>query len=186
MPETTYTYSFQSCGDSTNKFGFQNISAELLVGEVYYISGGLDFEGCAEVITLETTGPIYNGTGITFIQQESCLGVFCNDSTPTISTFESFAPLTLSCTCIDYTVSNLSSITDFVYYTDCYDVPQSFPLEPGQSISICACEDTVVVGDGMGFFASGECPPVSQTPQPTPSVTPTITPTITITPTPSV
>jgi len=176
MPETFYTYSFQSCGDSTNKFRYENISAELLVGEVYYISGGFDFEGCAQVIELESIGPLYDGTGVTFTQQQDCYGVFCDNNMPTPVTFESFTPLSLSCTCIDYTVSNLTSITDFVYYTDCYDQPQAFPIAANSSISICACQDTVTVGDGMMFVESGECPPIPETPPPTPSVTPTMTP----------
>jgi hypothetical protein len=61
-----------------------------------------------------------------------------------------------------------------VYFTDCFNNNQSILIDGSGIISICACEGSVFGGDGIAIVQDGECPPVSQTPNPTPTQTPTV------------
>ena len=145
----------------------------MIVGQVFLISGGVGFEGCAEVIPYEVLGPIYTGFGVMFTEQDNCLDVDC----PVCPTPTPTPTSPIECVCLGYLVTNLFETTDFVYYTDCFGVNQSFPIPGLTSISICACEGSVFGGDGIAISVTGACPPLTETPQPTPSVTPTISPT---------
>jgi YVTN family beta-propeller protein len=166
-------YSFQACCDNSIKFRYNNVPSTLIVGQVFFITGGIGFEGCAEVIPYEVTGPIYFGGGVSFIEQDNCLDVDCPPCpTPTVTPSSTSSG---ECNCLSYNVSNIYDLVDFVYYTDCFNVNQSVAVAPLTTISICACEGTVFGGDGILITSTGDCPPVSETPEPTPTVTPTIT-----------
>ena len=168
-------YSFQACCEDSNKFRYNNVPGTLIVGQVFFITGGTGFEGCAEVIPYEVTGPIYFGGGVSFIEQDNCLDVDCPPCPTPTPTMTPSSTSSGECNCLSYNVSNIYDLVDFVYYTDCFNVNQSVAVAPLTTISICACEGTVFGGDGILITSTGDCPPVSETPQPTPSVTPTIT-----------
>jgi len=167
-------YSFQSCCDTSTKFRYNNVTGTLTVGQVFLINGGSGFQGCAEVIPYEVTGPIYVGFGVTFLEQDNCNDVDCPACpTPTPTPTPTKTPST-ECNCLSYVVTNLYDISDSVYFTDCFNNNQSILIDGSGIISICACEGSVFGGDGIAIVQDGECPPVSQTPNPTPTQTPTV------------
>jgi len=64
-------YLFQDCCFGT-QFRYQNIPGSLNVGDVVYISGGVGFNGCAEVIPYVASGVIYSSVGVTFLAYFDC------------------------------------------------------------------------------------------------------------------
>jgi hypothetical protein len=70
------------------------------------------------------------------------------------------------CVCISYSITNNSLIAPMdVSWTDCYGIPQTNTLSPGQGESICACENTIQTSGGDPQIVEiGTC-----TPDPTPS-----------------
>jgi hypothetical protein len=169
-------YSFQGCCYPYTKFRIQGLHASIVLGQTYLIEGGTFSEPiCGEVIAYEETGDVYLGTGVTFLEQDDCNDVDC-PSCPPIMSSEPIMLLSVTCTCISYNVTNSYDFPQEVYYTDCYDNNVSQSVGAFQTISICACEDTVVFPSGVFVTATGECPPVSQIPAVSPSPTPTISP----------
>lgn len=89
-------YLFEECGNTDNKFRFENISGSLIEGDVYHITSssgssewntilnywntetmtwdssnaGIDIYGI--VIPYSATGVVYSGTGVTFTHQVGC------------------------------------------------------------------------------------------------------------------
>jgi len=168
-------YSFQLCCSPYTKFRIDDIHASIVVGQTFLLEGGTFSEPiCAQVIDYESTGEIYHGSGVTFLEQDDCNDVDCPSCPPMLMS-EPISLFTITCTCISYNITNVYDFDQLVYYTDCYDNNVSVNVGPVTTISVCACEDSVVYGEGIFVTANGECPPVSETPQPTPSVTPTIT-----------
>jgi len=171
-------YSFQDCCDSGVKFRYINVPGSLSVGEVYYITGGTGFEGCAQVITYEDTGSIYSSSGVIFegpyVDCNTCSP--CPTPTPT-PTVTSSSPI-VGCNCLSYTIINPYDITEYLAYEDCYSIPQNIIIEPLTTTIICACEGSLFNEGSLIVTQNGECPPPAET-QP---ATPTPTPTITVTP----
>jgi hypothetical protein len=147
----------------------------MVVGQVFYIDNSLDFEGCAEVIPYEATGPIYLGASVTFIEQTSCLDAFCPPCPTPTST-----PIVYCSTCNDYNVYNDNTFDVWVQYTDCLGNDNNIFIAQKTTVGVCACEDTVIAPESVYVTYVGVCPSVTPTPQPTltntptPSVTPTI------------
>jgi hypothetical protein len=135
----------------------------LALGSVYYISGGTEFTGCATVVSLTGSGPIYNGTGYSFQQTSSgCADALC----PTVS---NVAALLYKCSDGSIFYGNVKEDTAFVdaaylYNGECYSfVEFSGPGGPD-------------FGD-PDFDDCSFCVPTptpSSTPQPTPTNTPTV------------
>jgi len=73
-----YTVQFQDCTNSLNVFRFFDIPMTLTPGLVYYISGGVEFEGCATVVATTGAGALYDGGGYSFTQTASgCADAVC-------------------------------------------------------------------------------------------------------------
>jgi hypothetical protein len=139
----------------------------LVLGSVYYISGGTEFTGCATVVSLTGSGPLYNGAGYSFQQTASgCADALC----PTVS---NVAALLYKCSNGSIFYGNVKEDTAFVdaaylYNGECYSfVEFSGPGGPD-------------LGD-PDFDDCSFCVPTS-TPTSTPQPTPTNTPTVSLSP----
>ena len=60
-------YLFEECGNPSNQFRYEYVPGTLAIGNVYLITGGVGFNGYAQVITYSAIGTIYNGNGVTFL-----------------------------------------------------------------------------------------------------------------------
>ena len=118
-PTAGYTAQFVDCTNNLNQFRFFNVPTTLTLGAVYYISGGIEFEGCATVIDLTGDGPLYNGSGISFTQTASgCADSVC----PTVS---NRAALLYKCSDKSIFYATVKEDTSFVggvylYNGECY------------------------------------------------------------------
>jgi len=163
-------YTFRDCCDVTNIFRFNTISSTLTVGQTFYISSSVDFTGCAEVIPYEPIGENYSGVGVVFTEQSSCDDGYCPTCptpTPTPS-----GPV-LDCTCLEYLLFNSNSLDVYVDHIDCYGQFREFFILPNTTVSLCACENSIIAPEGVYVTLIGECPAPSATVQPTPTQTPT-------------
>jgi len=163
-------YTFRDCCDATNIFRFNTISSTLTVGQTFYISSSVDFTGCAEVIPYESIGENYSGVGVVFTEQSSCEDGYCPTCpTPTPTPT---GPV-LDCTCLEYLLFNSNSLDVYVDHIDCYGQFREFFILPNTTVSLCACENSVIAPEGVYVTLIGECPAPSATVQPTPTQTPT-------------
>jgi len=163
-------YTFRDCCDVTNIFRFNTISSTLTVGQTFYISNSVDFTGCAEVIPYESIGENYSGVGVVFTEQSSCDDGYCPTCpTPTPTPT---GPV-LDCTCLEYLLFNSNSLDVYVDHIDCYGQFREFFILPNTTVSLCACENSVIAPEGVYVTLIGECPAPSATVQPTPTQTPT-------------
>jgi len=161
------TVQFQDCSDGTNIFRFHNGALPTITGDTYYITGGVNFTGCATIVENTGQGSLFDGTGVVFTMTSGCGDPVC----PRIS--QSPALLS-SCSTGQVVYFNVDTDTAFVgavYLVSghCYSfVEFSGPggeYVPGPSYSRCV-----------------DCVPVPVTPTPYPS--PTQTPTVSSTPAP--
>ena len=163
-----YIVQFQSCVDSLVKFRFIDLPSTLIIGDTYLITDTV-FNGCATVISYDGTGPIYDGTGVSFVQVSSgCGDILC----PTIITLPA---LLGNCSNGDILYANVQEDTAFVGATYFYN---------GECYSFI--EFSGLGGPDLGTPDFTDCiycvPGPSQTPTPQP--TPTHTPTPSVTPLP--
>jgi hypothetical protein len=88
-------YQFQDCCYGFI-FRYANIPGTWSVGNVIYISGGVGFNGCAQVVTNTSSGPLYSSVGVSFTGQidcPSCLSSYpCITPTPTTTTTPTVTP----------------------------------------------------------------------------------------------
>jgi hypothetical protein len=168
-------YTFRECCNTTNIFRFSFVPGSMTVGQVFFVDNSLDFEGCAEVIPYEATGPIYLGASVTFIEQTSCEDAFCPPCpTPTPT------PIVYCSNCFNYNIYNDNTFDVLVQYTDCLGNDNNVFVGQKNTVGVCACEDTVIAPDLVYVTYAGTCPGTTPTPQPTQTNTPTpsVTPTI--------
>jgi hypothetical protein len=137
----------------------------LIVGTVYYITGGTEFDGCATVVSSSGLGPLFNGAGVVFTQTAAgCADALC----PTVSTV---AALMYKCSDGSVFYAKVKEDTAFVgatylYNGECYSfIEFSGPGGPD-------FEDPI-------YNDCTFCVP-TQTPSPTPQPTPTNTPTVSL------
>lgn len=211
-PTSSNIVQFQSCGDSLIKFRFVDLPSILVIGTTYLITG-TSFNECATVITYDGSGPIYDGTGVSFVLVSSgCEDIMC-PTTPDL-------PCPNSIYCFNTTLPALtgysgnytetgyyndkqyysgdSITTSFIYYTGTYwclsDSLGGDCILQGATPCKSICPDISATD-----FNLGECPPPTPLPidcttfdfqayfdcvwEPTPTLT--ITPTITPTNTPT-
>jgi len=168
-------YTFRECCNTNNIFRFSFVPGSMTVGQVFYVDNSLDFDGCAEVIPYEATGPIYLGASVTFIEQTSCEDAFCPPCpTPTPT------PIIYCSNCFNYNIYNDNTFDVLVQYTDCLGNDNNVFVGQKNTVGVCACEDTVIAPDLVYVTYAGTCPGTTPTPQPTQTNTPTpsVTPTI--------
>lgn len=200
-------YTFQECGNSSNKFIFTGLTSTLNVNDVYYIVSSA-FTGYASVITFEQSANIYDGTSAIFTQQTRCPSYSGITTDATGWSYYDYCGDLRSGTaigenvCVD-TSKEYSGIS--ISSTICYGVcKRAALLQKCSDSSIFYAlvdEDTAFVGavyihegncysfvefSGPGGPDLGEpdygdcsfCTPVPTVPILTPSITPSITPTI--------
>jgi hypothetical protein len=68
---------------------------------------------------------------------------------------------------------NSNSIDVYVDHIDCYGQFREFLVVADTTVSLCACENSVIAPEGVYITLIGECPAPSATVQPTPTQTPT-------------
>ena len=88
-------YQFQDCCYGTI-FRYSNIPGTWLVGDVLYITGGVGFNGCAEIVTNTSSGPLYSSVGVSFtdlIDCPTCIAAHpCVTPTPTQTSTQTQTP----------------------------------------------------------------------------------------------
>ena len=162
-----YTVQFQDCTNSLNVFRFFDIPMTLTPGLVYYISGGVEFEGCATVVATTGAGALYDGGGYSFTQTASgCADAVC----PTES---NVAALLYKCSDGSVFYANVKEDTAFfgaayLYNGECYSFVE-FSGPGGPDLNSPDYDDCTF------------CVP-TPTPTNTPQPTPTLTPTPSVTP----
>lgn len=155
---------FQDCTNGSNIFRFGGPSIPTVIGDVYYITGSVEFEGCATIVSGFTSGTLYDSVGVTFTKVPTCADSVCPRTAITAALFYK---------CSDGSVfyGNANEDTAFVgaaylYNGECYSfVEFSGPGGPD-------------LGD-PDYDDCSFCIPTStptNTPQPTPTNTPTVSP----------
>ena len=104
-------------------------------------------------------------------------------TTPTISVTPSITQTitpSFACTCEEYTLVNTSDIVFAqVQYIDCLYNDQQIEIEPFQSVTLCACQGSLIYPVEVTVTLDGDCfalPTPTRTPNATPSPTPTLVP----------
>jgi hypothetical protein len=163
-PTNSVVIQFQDCTNGSNIFRFGGPSIPIVIGDVYYITGSIEFEGCATIVSGFTSGPLYDSVGVTFTQVPTCADSVCPRTAVTAALFYK---------CSDGSIfyGNANEDTTFVgatylYNGECYSfVEFSGPGGPD-------------LGD-PDFDDCSFCVPTAtptSTPRPTPTNTPTISP----------
>jgi hypothetical protein len=166
-PTAGYVVQFADCTNSLNIFRYLNVPTTLSLGSVYYITGGIEFEGCATVVALTNAGPIYNGLGVSFTQTAAgCADSVC----PVVSTVPA-----LLYKCSDESVFYATVKEDTAF-------PGGTYLYSGECYSFV--EFSGPGGPDLGDPDFADCSSCTPTPTPTgtPQSTPTNTPTVSLTP----
>ena len=65
-PTLGYAIQFEDCSNIGNIFRFNDPSISFITGETYFISGSINFSGCAKCVLYTGEGPQYDGVGVTF------------------------------------------------------------------------------------------------------------------------
>ena len=161
-PTNSIVIQFQDCTNSSNIFRFGGPSIPTVIGDVYCITGSIEFEGCATIVSGFTSGTLYNSVGVTFTQVPTCADSSCPRTALT-------AALLYKCSDGSVLYANVNEDTAFVgaaylYNGECYSfVELSGPGGPN-------------FGD-PDFDDCSFCVPTptpTSTPQPTPTQTPTV------------
>ena len=166
-PTAGYVVQFVDCTNSSNVFRFFNVPTTLSLGSVHYITGSIEFEGCATVVATTGDGPLYNGLGVSFTQTASgCADSIC----PTVS---NRAALLYKCSDSSVFYATVKEDTAFVgaaylYNGECYSFVE-FSGPGGPNLNDPDFADCI------------SCKP-TPTPTGTPQSTPTQTPTVSVTP----
>jgi hypothetical protein len=71
-PTNSIVIQFQDCTNGSNIFRFGGPSIPTVIGDVYYITGSTEFEGCATIVSGFTSGTLYDSVGVTFTQVPTC------------------------------------------------------------------------------------------------------------------
>jgi hypothetical protein len=167
VTQTTATViQFRDCSNGSNVFRFGGSSFPVISNdEVYYISGGDDFVGCATVEANDGSGPLYTALGVTFTFVDNCAHGLCPRTSER-------AALLINCRTSEVFYAIVDEDTAFYdaayqYNGECY----SFVEFSGEG------------GPYLGSPDFKDCPAcLAAVITPTPPPTPTITPTVSLTP----
>jgi hypothetical protein len=157
---------FQDCDDGSNFFRFGNGISQLILGDVYVITGGTDFSGCATVVANTGAGPIFNASGVTFTNTIGCLDPVCPRTNKRAAQMGRCDNGEIFYATVDADVAFVDAA--YVYNDVCY----KFIEFSGPGGPYLGAPDF----DDCTFCVLTPTPTV--TPNPTPTVTPTITPTV--------
>ena len=103
---------FEECGNPSNQFRYEYVPGTLIIGDVYSITGGIGFNGYAQVITYSAIGTIYNGNGVTFIGAGSCP---TPTPTPTVTKTQTQTPSVTPTSTLTPTVTPTNGLCDLIY-----------------------------------------------------------------------
>ena len=163
-----YIVQFQSCVDSLIKFRFVDLPSILTIGDTYLITDTV-FNGCATVITYDSSGPTYDGSGVSFVQVSSgCGDILC-------PTTLSLPAVLGNCRNGAVLYANVQEGAAFIGATYYYE---------GECYSFIRFEGTGGPDLGVPDFTDCRFCVSTSTPTPTPKQTPTNTPTPSTTPLP--
>ena len=157
---------FQDCDDGSNIFRFGNGISQLILGDVYVITGSTDFSGCATVVANTGAGPIFNASGVTFTNTIGCLDPVCPRTNKRAAQMGRCDNGEIFYATVDSDVAFVDAA--YVYNDVCY----KFIEFSGPGGPYLGAPDF----DDCTFCVPTPTPTV--TPNPTPTVTPTITPTV--------
>jgi hypothetical protein len=157
---------FQDCDDGSNFFRFGNGISALILGDVYYITGSTDFEGCATVVANTGGGPIFDASGVTFTNATGCLDPMCPRTNKKAAQMARCDNGEIFYALVDADVAFVGAA--YVYNNLCY----KFIEFSGPGGPYLGAPDF----DDCTFCVPTPTPTL--TPNPTPTVTPTITPTV--------
>ena len=157
---------FQDCDDGSNVFRFGNGISSLILGDVYYITGSTDFEGCATVVANTGAGPIFDSVGVTFTNAIGCLDPVCPRTNKKAAEMARCDNGEIFYALVDGDVAFVGAA--YVYNNVCYKFIE-FSGPGGPYLGAPDFDDCI-------FCVPTPTPTV--TPNPTPTVTPTITPTV--------
>ncbi len=159
---------FQDCDDGSNVFRFGNGVSPLIIGDVYFITGSTDFEGCATVVANTGGGPIFDASGVTFTNVTGCLDSMCPRTNKKAAEMARCDNGEIFYALVDGDVAFVGAA--YVYNDVCYRFIEF--SGPG--------------GPYLGAPDFDDCtfciptPTPTLTPNPTPTITPTITPTVAV------
>jgi hypothetical protein len=156
---------FQDCDDGSNIFRFGNV-LPLILGDVYYITGSTDFEGCATVVANTGGGPIFDASSVTFTNATGCLDPMCPRTNKKAAEMARCDNGEIFYALVDADVAFVGAA--YVYNDVCYKFIE-FSGPGGPYLGAPDFDDCI-------FCVPTPTPTV--TPNPTPTVTPTITPTV--------
>jgi len=157
---------FQDCDDGSNLFRFGNGIPPLVLGDVYYITGSTDFEGCATVVANTGEGPIFDSVGVFFTNAIGCLDPVCPRTNKKAAEMARCDNGEIFYALVDADVAFVGAA--YVYNNVCYKFIE-FSGPGGPYLGAPDFDDCI-------FCVPTPTPTI--TPNPTPTVTPTITPTI--------
>lgn len=157
---------FQDCDDGSNVFRFGNGVSPLIIGDVYFITGSTDFEGCATVVANTGGGPIFDASGVTFTNVTGCLDSMCPRTNKKAAEMARCDNGEIFYALVDADVAFVGAA--YVYNNVCYKFIE-FSGPGGPYLGAPDFDDCI-------FCVPTPTPTI--TPNPTPTVTPTITPTI--------
>ena len=157
---------FQDCDDGSNVFRFGNGVSPLIIGDVYFITGSTDFEGCATVVANTGGGPIFDASGVTFTNVTGCLDSMCPRTNKKAAEMARCDNGEIFYALVDADVAFVGAA--YVYNDVCY----RFIEFSGPGGPYLGAPDF----DDCTFCVPTPTP--TNTPNPTPTVTPTITPTV--------
>ena len=147
-------------------FRFGNGISTLILGDVYYITGSTDFEGCATVVANTGAGPIFDSVGVTFTNAIGCLDPVCPRTNKKAAEMARCDNGEIFYALVDGDVAFVGAA--YVYNNVCYKFIE-FSGPGGPYLGAPDFDDCI-------FCVPTPTPTV--TPNPTPTVTPTITPTV--------
>ena len=166
-------YQFQDCCYGF-VFRYSNIPGTWSTGDVLHITGGVGFNGCAEIVTNTSSGPLYSSVGVSFqdlIDCPTCLASYpCVTPTPTTTTTPTVTP-TVTSTPTDtpnatptptqtpvvpsvLCFSATTTGTTWSYHDCCGD------FIAGTDIGLAICVDTLLPYNGINVTSSPCTSPV--------------------------
>jgi hypothetical protein len=170
-------YQFQDCCYGFI-FRYANIPGTWSVGNVIHISGGVGFNGCAQVVTNTSSGPLYSSVGVSFqgqIDCPSCVSSYpCITPTPTTTSTPTPTPTTTTTPTVTPTVTSTptdtpnatptQTQTPVVPLVDCFSATTTGTtwsyhdccgdFIAGTDIGLPICVDTLLPYNGINVSSS--------------------------------
>ena len=159
---------FRDCSDGSNIFRFGGVGVPTIVGNVYYITGSTEFEGCATVVTYTGAGPLFNSTSVTFTNITDCTDTLCPRTSVKAAELSRCSDELIGYFFVDSDTAYEGAV--YLYNGECWEF-EEFSGPGGPYVGSPVYDTCLAAG----------CIP-TPTPTVTTSTTPTNTPTVSVTP----